>query len=135
MGTFHQHLRLANAGRPDIEETDARALVDTGAMELCLPRSMADQLRLTTFGTSPAVLADGRRVEVDYVGPVKVEMFGRMAIVGALVLGDEVLLGAVPMETMDVLVDPARQQLIPNPDSPDRPMSLAMGVRQPEREK
>ena len=135
MGTFRQHIRLANFGRPDVEEIDANALVDSGAMELCVPASVARQLQLEIVGQRPVVVADGRRVTVDYAGAVRVEVFGRTAITGALVMGDQVLLGAIPMESMDVLIDPARLQLIPNPDSPDAPMSLAMGVRQPEREK
>lgn len=133
MGTFHQHIRLADFGRPDVGEIDARALVDSGAMELCLPELVARQLRLEIVGQRPVIVADGRQVTVDYFGAVKVEVFGRTAITGALVMGDQILLGAIPMESMDVLIDPARLQLIPKPDSPDRPMSLAMGVRAARR--
>jgi len=42
-----------------------------------------------------------------------------------LVFGDEVFLGAVPMEDMDVLVSPAKQALIVNPESPNIAMSIA----------
>jgi hypothetical protein len=45
------------------------------------------------------------------------------------VMGDVVLLGAIPMESMDLLVDPRRLQLIPNPENPNIPGALAMGVR------
>ena len=74
-------------------------------------------------------LADGRRKTVDYAGPVLVEVFGRRAFTGAMVMGDTVLLGAIPMEAMDVLIDPRRQQLIPNPANPVIPGALALGFR------
>lgn len=130
MGLVRQHIRLANAARDDLEQIDADALVDTGAIDLCIPRHIANQLRLRTLEEREVTIADGSKQIVDYVGPLIVEVFGRRAFTGALVLGDMVLLGAIPMESMDVLVDPARQRLIPNPDNPNIPGALVMGVRQ-----
>ena len=46
-------------------------------------------------------------------------------------MGDVVLLGAIPMESMEVLVDPANQKLIPDPANPYIPGALAMGVQKP----
>jgi hypothetical protein len=46
-----------------------------------------------------------------------------------LVLGNEVLLGAVPMEDMDILLSPARQAVIVNPESPNIAMSIAKGFK------
>lgn len=129
MGIVHQHIRLANFARPDIEEVDANALVDTGALELCISPLIAKQLRLTKVEDRKVTLASGETKLVDYVAPVRVEAFGRNAVVGALVLGNGVLLGAVPMESMDVLVDPARLRLVPNPANPTVPGALAMDVR------
>jgi hypothetical protein len=60
-------------------------------------------------------------MNVPYVGPVKVSFENRMCFVGALVLGDEVLLGAVPMEDMDLLLSPSRQSIVVNPISPNIP--------------
>lgn len=133
MGLVRQHIRLSNFALPEVEELDANALVDSGALELCIPRLVAKQLKLTKVEERKVTLADGRVEIVDYVAPVKVEAFGRNTVTGALVMGDGVLLGAVPMESMDVLIDPARQQLIPNPANPYIPGALAMGVR-PARE-
>jgi hypothetical protein len=45
------------------------------------------------------------------------------------VIGDQVLLGAIPMEAMDLVIHPRSLTLMPNPDSPNVPASLAMGVR------
>lgn len=128
MGLVWQHIRLANAARPELEELDARALVDSGAVDLCIPRHVANQLKLAKAEEREVTVADGRREIVDYVGPIRVEVFGRSAFTGALVMGDQVLLGAIPMEAMDVLVDPRRQQLIPNPDNPNIPGAMAVGL-------
>ena len=129
MGLIYQHIRLANAARPEIEEVDAKALVDSGAMDLCVTPLVARQLRLAVLEQRVVTLADGRRETVDYAGPILVEVFGRRAFTGAMVMGETVLLGAIPMEAMDVLIDPRRQQLIPNPANPDIPGALAMGFR------
>lgn len=129
MGLVHQKIRLANAAREDLEEIDANALVDSGAIDLCIPKLVALQLKLKTTEQRMVTYADGRKELVDYVGPVRVEVFGRHAFTGAMVMGDQVLLGAIPMESMDVLVDPRRQMLIPNPDHPNVPGAVAMGFR------
>jgi clan AA aspartic protease len=129
MGIVYQHIRIANAARPNLEEIDAKALVDSGAIDLCIPRHVAIQLKLETLEQREVTYADGRKEAVDYVGPVKIECFGRHAFTGAMVMGDVVLLGAIPMESMDLLVDPRRLQLIPNPENPNIPGALAMGVR------
>ena len=129
MGVVYQHIRLANAAKPQLEEIDAKALVDTGAIDLCIPKHVMNQLKLEAIEQREVTLADGRKEGVDYVGPIKVEVFGRHAFTGAMVMGDVVLLGAIPMESMDLLVDPRRLQLIPNPENPNIPGALAMGVR------
>ena len=131
MGLVYQHIRIFNAAKPQIEEVDAKALVDSGAIDLCIPRLVATQLKLETLEQREVTTADGRRQLVDYVGPVKVECFGRHAFTGAMVMGDVVLPGAIPMESMDLLIDPRKQQLIPNPEHPNIPGAMAMGVRYP----
>ena len=129
MGIVYQDIRLANAAEPGLEEIDARALADTGAADLCVPRHVVQQLKLKVVEQRQVTLADGRTEVVDYVGPIKIEVFGRRAFTGAMVLGRQVLLGAIPMEAMDVLVDPRRHQLIPNPAHPNIPGALVMGMR------
>lgn len=130
MGIVYQRIRIANAARPELEEVDATALVDSGAAELCISKLVALQLKLQPIEQRIVTYADGRKESVDYVGPVRVDVFGRNAFVGAMVTGgDQVLLGALPMQSMDVLIDPARHRLIPNPDYPNVPGAVAMGFR------
>lgn len=124
MGLVHQHIRLSNAARPELEELDANALVDSGAIDMCISPLIAKQLKLQAVEQRTVTLADGRRESVAYVGPLLVEVFGRRAFTGAMVMGEGVLLGAIPMEVMDVLIDQRSQQLIPNPANPDMPGAM-----------
>jgi clan AA aspartic protease len=129
MGIIRQKLRLANFARDDLEEVDALALVDTGSLELCIPQHVANQLRLKKIEDREVTLANGDKLIVPYVGGIQIEVFGRHTVQSANVLGDEVLLGAIPMEAMDLVVHPSRMELRPNPESPNIPASLAKGVR------
>jgi clan AA aspartic protease len=129
MGIVRCPVRLYNDARPEIEEVDANAVVDTGAMNLCIPEHVAIQLRLQKLYEREVVTADGRRHIVPYVGGVRVETQGRGCVTGALVFGNEVLLGAIPMEDMDMVVHPARLTAIPNPENPNIAVSLALGAR------
>ena len=134
IGVIYQHIGLHNAARPEIEEVDANALVDSGAIDLCIPELVAKQLRLTPIEQRVITVADGRKSNVDYVGPIMVEVFGRRAFTGAMVMGDCVLLGAIPMQGMDVLIDPRRERLIPNPENPDTPGAMVMSFRTEHRD-
>ena len=129
MGIIFQHIRLANFGRDDLEEIDANAPVDSGAAELCIPQHIANQLRLKQIEEREVRIANGERVLVPYVGGVRVEVFGRQTVTSAIVIGDQVLLGAIPMEAMDLIIHPWTLTFLPNPDSPNVPASLAMGIR------
>ena len=54
-----------------------------------------------------------------YVGPLEIRFKNRIGFAGALVLGNQVLLGAIPMEDMDLIIVPARRSLDVNPSSPN----------------
>jgi clan AA aspartic protease len=110
----------------DIKRISVRALVDSGAYTLAINQRLKEQLGLMALGTQGGELADGTQVEMEVAGPVEIRFANRRAIVDALVLPNEsgVLLGAIPMEEMDVLIDPKQEKLIPNPQYPD----LAQGV-------
>ena len=73
--------------------------------------------------------ADGKLHLVDYVGPIKISMLGRECFTGALVMGNQVLLGAIPMDDMDLIVEPARMRVRVNSLSPNIPLSLAKGLK------
>lgn len=128
MGITYADIRLANDARDDLEELDVSAVVDTGALHLCIPEHVAMQLQLKTRKQREVQTADGKSHMVDYVSPVRISMLNRECVTGALVLGNQVLLGAIPMEDMDLIIEPAKLRVSVNPLSPNIPLSLAKGL-------
>jgi clan AA aspartic protease len=124
MGYVHANITISNPTDTDLEPVTVKALVDTGALMLCIPDHVRIQLKLEEADQREVTTADGSRHVVPYVGPVNVKFENRSCFVGALVIGDEVLLGAVPMEDMDLIVSPATRTLTVNPDSPNIPHAL-----------
>ena len=121
MGLTYSKIKLSNPRLPELHSIELNSLVDTGALMLCIPQSIAFQLELVELDKRPVTIADGTSHQVPYVGPVRVDFENRFCFVGALVIGDETLLGAVPMEDMDLVVHPATQKLMSNPLHPNKP--------------
>jgi clan AA aspartic protease len=128
MGLSYTRLKLANARRPELAAVEVDALADTGAMHLCIPEHVAIQLQLDELERREVTIADGSRRLVPYVGPVVVSFANRQCYVGAMVLGNQALLGAIPMEDMDLVVLPGTNKVEVNPANPNIAGSLAMGV-------
>jgi clan AA aspartic protease len=124
MGYVHAQIQLRNPRLPKLKVLNTKAMVDTGALMLCIPEHVSLQLKLEKNSEREITTADGRRQRVPYVGPIEVAFENRSCFVGALVLGDEVLLGAVPMEDMDLIISPSHRKLVVNPDSPNFPHAL-----------
>ena len=133
MGLVYADIELANPSDDGLEPIVVNALVDIGALWLIIPEHIAIQLRIRTLEEREVTLADGAKRLVPYAGPVKVRFKNRTGFTGALIMGNEVLLGAIPMEDMDLIVHPLKQMLMPNPENPNIPGGLAMGVRQPRK--
>jgi hypothetical protein len=70
-------------------------------------------------------LADGSQKSVPYVGPIEIRFKNRTGFAGALVMGDQVLVGAIPMEDMDLVVIPKTRTLDVNPKSPNIATTIA----------
>jgi len=111
-----------------LEAVEIDALADTGAVHLCIPEHISIQLDLEIAEEREVTLADGAKKKVPYVGPIKMEFMNRVGYTGALVLGDQALIGAIPMEDMDLVVIPRTQTLTVNPMSPNVPTSVAKGL-------
>ncbi len=109
----------------DSAPIEVQCLVDSGGTYLCIPPHLADQLELKELQKREVTLADGSSNLVPYVGPIKVEYANRLCFVGAMVLGDQTLLGAIPMEDMDLVILPKLFQLSVNPESPNVAHGLA----------
>jgi len=126
MGLIYSQIVLSNPVVPELKPLEARALVDTGAVHLCIPEHIGLQLKLKPVEQREVLVADGSRHLCDYVRPIKVQFENRQCYAGALVLGETVMLGAIPMEDMDLVVHPARLKLSVNPDSPNIPASQVL---------
>lgn len=125
MGLIHANLQLLNPSKPEVQGLEVDALADSGAVHLCIPEHVALQLKLRELERRGVVLADGRRQSVPYMGPIEVRFANRCCFTGAMVLGDEVLLGAIPIEDMDLVLQPQLQRLSVNPENPNLPLSVA----------
>jgi len=100
--------------KQDIRQTTINALVDTGAWTLIINEQMRDKLGLRTVGTETGTLADGSSAKYDLAGPLEVRWKNRRTVCEALVLPDaeEVLLGAIPLEAMDLIIHPRREEVV-----------------------
>ena len=124
MGIVNATIQISNPRDPDVKALEAVALVDTGAVTLCIPEHVSVHLKLTAIEQREVTTADGKPHLVPYVGPVQVEFENRTCFTGALVLGDTVLIGAVPLEDMDLVIHPREQKLMVNPLSPNIPSAI-----------
>ena len=106
--------------KENIRKMEVNAMVDSGAMTLTITEEIAEQLGLEVQDRTEVTLADGSFRKCDFVGPVDVRFENRLISCNALVLpgADEILLGVIPLEGMDVLIDPVSQKLIVHPDRP-----------------
>lgn len=134
MGAIRINVKLTNASdetlvsrgllAPNLlRECETLALVDTGALTLVIPPQLREQLGLRVRRQQVARYANGFEESIGVTDGVIVECEGRQALVEALVVGDEVLIGQVVLELLDLLADCKNQQLIPNPANPDYPVA------------
>ncbi len=106
MGLVFANIALANPVKPELQSMEVKCRVDTGSTYLCIPPHIATQLQIKTLEYREATLADGSCKSVPYGGPIRISFGNRSCFTGALIFGDVVLLGAVPMEDMDLIVIP-----------------------------
>ncbi|MBI5024174.1 MAG: clan AA aspartic protease [Candidatus Omnitrophica bacterium] len=125
MGLVNAKISLKNPREKKLKILEENALVDSGAVHLCIPEHIKIQLKLEEIDKKEVTLADGSKKLVPYVGPVEIRYKNRVGFAGALVMGDQVLLGAIPMEDMDLIVIPGKRVLDVNPDSPNVATSIA----------
>ena len=100
-----------------------RALVDTGATQVFVTPAIARELGFDSEEVSRqnVTVADGRRLAVPHLGPVNIRFADRSCHTDVFVLGDECLVGVIPLEGMDLVVDPKARQVVTNPAHPDGP--------------
>jgi clan AA aspartic protease len=110
---------------PDqIRRLELDALVDTGATMLAIPADVARKLGLEELARRSVKLADGTIRELSMVGGLRIEILGREMTCDALVTpeGSTPLIGQIPLEALDLVVDPKSREATVNPLSPDQPL-------------
>ena len=125
MGLTNAKILLRNPRRPELQPVEVDALADTGSVHVCIPEQVQIQLELETIDKKAVILADGSRKIVPYVGPIEIRLKNRVGFAGALVMGDQVILGVIPMEDMDLVVIPGTRTVDINPNSPNIGTSIA----------
>jgi clan AA aspartic protease len=125
MGIVNTKVLLKNPRKPELEPVEVEALADFCAVHLRIPEHIRIQLRLDEIDKKEVTLADGNKKLVPYVGPIELHFKNRVGFAGAVVMGDQVLLGAIPMEDMDLVIIPKTRTLDVNPNSPNIASSIA----------
>jgi clan AA aspartic protease len=125
MGLSFAMLTITNPRRPELGAISIEALADTGSVYLIIPEHLQFQLGFEEVAKKEVTLADDSKRMVPYVGPLEVRFKNRVAYVGAIVMGDQVLLGAIPMEDMDLIVIPQFRRVDINPLNPNYAAALA----------
>jgi len=132
MGLVYATFELINAddqalarrhviGEEEIKRMNVNMLVDSGAYMMAINEAIQEYMQLPLQGRKRSVMADGSVIELDFVGPINIIFKNRSSVCRAVVLpgNSEPLMGSIPMEEMDVLIDPKRNELIVNPEHPD----------------
>ncbi|MBA3443004.1 MAG: hypothetical protein H0T92_24425 [Pyrinomonadaceae bacterium] len=103
-----------------VRRMTVETLVDSGAESLAINETIKVQLGLQGIDTRAAQLADRTMLQLEIVGPVDIRFANRSTTTRAMVLPGNVepLLGAIPMEDMDVIIEPRQGRLIVNPEHP-----------------
>jgi len=131
MGLIYANVELVNAGeiflahkgyiKPnEVKRMNVNVLVDTGASTLTINENIKIQLDLIELDEREVILADGSRQKLTIVGPIEIRFENRKTITNAAVLpsADKILLGVIPIEDMDILIDAKQEKLIVNPKTP-----------------
>ena len=97
----------------EIRKITVKAMVDTGAWTLAINDAVRQQLGLRILGKEPGSLADGTVGSYDMAGPVEIHWKNRRTTCEALVLPNakDILLGAIPMEALDLIVHPQKEEV------------------------
>lgn len=131
MGLIYAEIELINGeelglvrrnlmDKDEVKRIRVNALVDTGSYMLAINENIQEIMNFPVVERRRAQLADGTIKECDVVSSVELRFKNRRTMCNAMILPDdsEVLLGAIPLEDMDVIIHPLRQELMVNPEHP-----------------
>ena len=132
MGLIYTDLEIRNGGQAwaarqglfkeeEVKKVRVKALVDSGAYQMSIPKHIGNQLDLQIIEKREVEYANGELEIVHVAGPVEILFMNRRTVANIFILGNEVLLGSIPMEDMDVVINPKTQTLKVNPENPNYP--------------
>src|SRR5438874_16861 len=98
-------VQLGQLTREQVHRYETEVLIDTGAVRSTIPSAIADRLGLIRVGHTDAKYADGRVEEVDMTEAMSIELLGRKATIVPMVLGEQILLGVIVLEELNLMVD------------------------------
>jgi len=97
----------------NVRSVTLNAVVDTGATTLVINEEIFNQLGLSVVETRNINLAGGGRMGCKVTDPVHIQWKDRFAVVNAIVLPEgKPLLGVIPLEFMDLMIDPVNRELV-----------------------
>jgi clan AA aspartic protease len=123
--TNHREAVMARLGQLDasrVHRYETEALIDTGTVRSAIPAAVAERLGLFRLRKTDAKYADGRVEEVDMTEAVTVEILGRETEMNPMILGEQILLGVMVLEGLDLMVDCTRNRLVPYQGTWDQPV-------------
>ena len=124
MGKVVEKVKLTSLFEPE-KSVEVDAIIDTGATMVVLPQDVIEELGLRKIGERRVRYANNQiQIKSVYRGVI-LELKGRDGIFDVLgeVEGSEPLVGQIVLEALDLIVDPITKTVIPNPRSPDMPMT------------
>jgi clan AA aspartic protease len=126
---LHRHGMLPEH---EVKRVTCKALVDSGAWDLVINEEVQQRLNLPILERRTVKMADETLMDLDVVGPIEVRFQHKRTIVDAVVIPgtSEVLLGAYPMEGLDVMIDPKGERLLVNPPGPNNPKAYIRSIKQ-----
>jgi clan AA aspartic protease len=124
MGEVRTEITLVNIGdqndarrgyipQDQVRQLTVNAVVDTGAVTLVINEETRDKLGLRVKRAGEATVAGGGKVQTQITESVDVYWKDRETSCRAVVLPGEkdVLLGALPLEGMDLTINPLRNEV------------------------
>ena len=125
MGTVYDTITIKNLrdidavelgvkNEQEVRQATVKTVVDTGAPTLFVTEELSQQLGLKVISEKPINMANGTSEIAKRLEGVELHWKDRYMICHPYILtgSNEILLGAIPMEEMDLIVDPARELLV-----------------------
>jgi len=114
MGMVYTEITLKNVKDETVAPETVTAIVDTGSLNLVITEELRRKLGLGVKGERTALIANGQRVTCKMTDAVEVYWKDRETVVPAMIIpgAEKVLLGAIPLEAMDLMVSPATQEVV-----------------------